>query len=127
MNLCRDCCSHFIWLVWSFSALAVARGDEGSWKDQETTVFGFIDNYCHKCHDDEELAGDLDFLAVPFDLESPGNRELWIKVLDRVKNGEMPPPEKAGDLTDPGRGWVQTRPTPRLRSKRQHTAKQPLR
>jgi hypothetical protein len=36
----------------------------------------------------------LDLTAFPFDPEDKANLELWIKVHDRVKAGEMPPKKK---------------------------------
>jgi hypothetical protein len=50
----------------------------------------FFDQYCADCHY-EDQSGGLDLSALTFD---PGNRDnlaTWVRVLDRVSAGEMPP------------------------------------
>ena len=70
----------------------------GSWQASESDILQFIDARCYNCHDDVEMAGDLDFLELPYKLDDPHNRERWIKVHERVKSGEMPPPEETEEL-----------------------------
>src|SRR5688500_17193084 len=96
--------SHWSWLHVAtgclFAGLAVAaRGAAGLAAEGEPAAF--IDRYCSGCHNDVDREGGLDLtsLAPPRGGE---NLLTWIKVHDRVQDGEMPPREKkrppAGDI-----------------------------
>jgi len=53
----------------------------------------FFDQYCGECHY-EDQSGGLDLSVLTFD---PGNRDnfaTWVRMLDRVTAGEMPPRKK---------------------------------
>ena len=53
----------------------------------------FFDQYCAECHY-EDANGGLDLSVLEFE---PGNREnfaTWVRVIDRVTAGEMPPKKK---------------------------------
>lgn len=54
----------------------------------------FLDKYCSGCHDSESRKGGLDIvnLGQPTDL---GSLDLWVRIFDRVAQGEMPPKQKA--------------------------------
>lgn len=54
----------------------------------------FIQKHCIDCHDADTKEGDLDLTALPFDLNTPKTFDLWVKVHDRVRDGEMPPKKK---------------------------------
>ena len=51
----------------------------------------FIQGHCVECHDADTKKGGLDLTAVPFDLGTGKTFDLWVKVHDRVRDGEMPP------------------------------------
>lgn len=51
----------------------------------------FIQNHCSDCHDADSHKGGLDLTSLAFDLDSPKTFDLWAKVHDRVRDGEMPP------------------------------------
>ncbi|MGB8168409.1 MAG: DUF1587 domain-containing protein, partial [Chthoniobacteraceae bacterium] len=55
----------------------------------------FIEQYCADCHDADEKKGGLDLTALPWDLEKRSNFDEWVKVVDLVAKGEMPPKKKA--------------------------------
>ena len=61
----------------------------------------FVAKYCVECHDAEMKKGGLNLEAMKFETEGT-NAAVWIKALDRVVVGEMPPAKKprpaAGDL-----------------------------
>jgi hypothetical protein len=59
------------------------------------TAQTFIQNHCSDCHDSDSKKGGLDLTSVPFDLNTPKTFDLWVKVHDRVRDGEMPPKKKA--------------------------------
>ena len=50
----------------------------------------FIDQHCIECHDADVKKGGLDLSSLAFD---PAN-STWIKVFQRVRDGEMPPKKK---------------------------------
>ena len=67
----------------------VSLADEGL----EKGSVKFFDEYCGECHYEDQSGGlDLSFLTF-----EPGNRDnvaTWVRVIDRVTAGEMPPKKK---------------------------------
>ncbi len=57
-------------------------------------VSTFLAAHCFDCHDGELKKGGLDLKGLPFDPAEAENFATWVKVLDRVANGEMPPKKK---------------------------------
>jgi mono/diheme cytochrome c family protein len=47
----------------------------------------FLDQHCISCHDADVKKGGLDLQSLKFD----PNQSAWIKVFERVRDGEMPP------------------------------------
>jgi hypothetical protein len=75
---------------WAILAAAVAaRGGEGG--PAESAVMGFLEKSCLECHDDRSAKGDLDLSALRFDPGDAALRLRWVRIHDRIKNGEMPP------------------------------------
>ena len=54
-----------------------------------------VEAHCVECHDADTKKGGLDLAALQFDLTSPTELKTWVKVYDRVHDGEMPPAKKA--------------------------------
>jgi mono/diheme cytochrome c family protein len=54
----------------------------------------FLDKHCSECHDADTKKGGLDLAATPFAVDDARNAALWVKVHDRVRDGEMPPKKK---------------------------------
>ena len=67
-------------------APAAAGGEAGE-------LGGFLDNHCVACHGEWVQEGGLDLEALSRDVDDADARRLWVRVHDRVENGEMPPPE----------------------------------
>jgi hypothetical protein len=63
--------------------------------ERPASVHDFLDQRCFECHDAEMKKGDLDLTVLKFDLEDAKTFATWVKVHDRVRNGEMPPKKKA--------------------------------
>ena len=57
----------------------------------DSRVAAFVTKHCVECHDAETKKGDLDLTALKSDLASPKDFATWVKVHDRVSDGEMPP------------------------------------
>ena len=55
----------------------------------------FFENHCMDCHDDEITEGGLDFLSLTWQPEDSHNESIWVKIHDRIKSKEMPPPKKS--------------------------------
>jgi hypothetical protein len=54
----------------------------------------FMDQHCTTCHNDVDKEKDLDITALKFTPSDPKNLEMWQKIYDQTKSGEMPPKEK---------------------------------
>ena len=60
----------------------------------------FLQKNCAACHNGRNSAGRLDLTSLGYDPANPDNFELWVKIHDRVAEGEMPPrglPRPASD------------------------------
>ncbi len=60
----------------------------------------FLKTHCISCHEGETKKGYLDLTKLPEKFDDPTTALRWVKVHDRIANGEMPPankkrPEKA--------------------------------
>jgi hypothetical protein len=54
----------------------------------------FLQNHCLECHSSDSPKAGLDLSALKFDLQDPKIFATWVKVHDRVRDGEMPPKKK---------------------------------
>jgi hypothetical protein len=55
----------------------------------------FLEKRCVECHDADTAKGGLDLTSLKIDPKDPKNFAAWVKVHDRVRDGEMPPDKKA--------------------------------
>lgn len=54
----------------------------------------FLEKHCFDCHDASESKGDLNLADLSFDLTNRATFAHWQRVLERVRDGEMPPKKK---------------------------------
>lgn len=54
-------------------------------------VRAFVQAQCSGCHNAKAKQGNLDLSAVGFEPSEAANVALWVKIHDRVRDGEMPP------------------------------------
>jgi len=54
----------------------------------------FIENHCSECHDHTNRKGGLNLSDLDYQPDDTANLGIWVRVHDRVKAGEMPPPKK---------------------------------
>lgn len=54
----------------------------------------FLEKHCTDCHDADTRKGGLDLQALGKKLEQPENFGEWVKVHDRLRDGEMPPAKR---------------------------------
>jgi len=62
-------------------------------------IHAALQKHCAECHSGESSEGEFDVTLLTDQLADATMREKWVKVLDRVAQREMPPPETSG-LTD---------------------------
>ncbi len=55
-------------------------------------VLAFVQKNCVACHNSSVKSGDLDLKTLQSAKTFDENRELWEKVADKIKAGQMPPP-----------------------------------
>lgn len=81
-----------------FSSVALVCGacvltEHPAWAADKLTTF--LDQHCVECHDADTKKGNLDLTALKLDLQDRKTFAEWVKVHDRVRDGEMPPKKKA--------------------------------
>jgi hypothetical protein len=55
---------------------------------------GFTDQYCTTCHNDVDREGGLDLTKLELQSSDPESVTAWVRIHDRVRQGEMPPAAK---------------------------------
>ena len=54
----------------------------------------FLEKHCVECHDGEVKKGGLDLTALAFKPEDRQSSKVWQRMVERVRDGEMPPSKK---------------------------------
>lgn len=62
-------------------------------KDYQQTVRPILVTFCLKCHSTEKMEGELDLEQFSALAQLRKNPRVWLKVLEMLDNGEMPPKE----------------------------------
>ncbi|QDT52305.1 Planctomycete cytochrome C [Caulifigura coniformis] len=68
-------------------AILVFASCASVWAD----VPSIVKSSCVECHNADDKSGQLDLSALPLNPGDPRNAEVWVRIHDRVRNGEMPP------------------------------------
>jgi len=79
-----------VWLL-AFVPFSLAHSAPAPAKEGYSAVNSFIEKHCVDCHDGDTKKGGLDLTATKLDA---AGLETWVKVHDRVRDGEMPPPKE---------------------------------
>lgn len=58
----------------------------------EPPVFGFVSKNCVACHTSKVKSGDIDLSSLRSPQTFDENREIWEKVVEKLRTGQMPPP-----------------------------------
>lgn len=66
---------------------------------QAADVKPFLEMYCTGCHDTDSPSGRLDLVSTLLNPADGKNETIWIKVFDRVRAKEMPPPRRPNQPT----------------------------
>ena len=83
-------------LVFGFLFISVASSVSGKVATAAAlpeSVRIFFDLNCYECHNEVDKKGELDLESLTFDPSDHSVLDLWAFVHDRVRDGEMPPPE----------------------------------
>ena len=80
-------------LAWAASsaALAAPAGPASAPSPLLPAAGQFMEDYCIRCHNDQDLKGSLDLTDLEYHPADPTNFQLWVKVHDRLAAHEMPP------------------------------------
>jgi hypothetical protein len=62
-----------------------------TWAADAPPVEGFLRNHCADCHQGEYAEAGLDLNRLGRDLANPETLARWVRIVDRVGHGEMPP------------------------------------
>ncbi|HLF93041.1 MAG TPA: DUF1587 domain-containing protein, partial [Planctomycetota bacterium] len=60
----------------------------------QETAPAFLSKHCFECHSSDDPKGGLDLSALRPDFKDARTFAAWVKVHDRVRDGEMPPAKK---------------------------------
>lgn len=55
----------------------------------------FLETHCLECHQGSEAEGKLDLKVLSRDITGRDVEERWVRIYDRIKEGEMPPKDAA--------------------------------
>jgi len=80
--------SHFL------AFIAILPVVSASAEDLRAKAEVFFEQHCYDCHDPDMEKGGLDLFSLSDDLSDPETTRLWVRIHDRVRDGEMPPPKK---------------------------------
>ncbi|HUG91769.1 MAG TPA: DUF1592 domain-containing protein [Planctomycetaceae bacterium] len=58
-------------------------------------VRAFLSAHCYDCHQGADAEAGLDLAALSADLSDAATGKRWVRIHDRVRDGEMPPPDAA--------------------------------
>lgn len=77
-------------------------------------VSRFLSSHCMDCHEGPDGDGGLDLSALTGELEDSSVVRRWVRIHDRVRDGEMPPPDHAeldkkdiAGFLDSSTDWIQ--------------------
>lgn len=61
------------------------------WAQPPGQVSEFIDSHCLDCHSGDSAESGFDLESLSFAIDQPEVHARWVRVIDRVQTGEMPP------------------------------------
>lgn len=76
----------------------------GAASDNE--VSRFLESHCIRCHGKEKQKGKLALHEAPFDFAKAETSDLWLKILEQLTAGDMPPPDEEDQPSDLERNAV---------------------
>lgn len=90
---------------WTALFLAVAASDGLA---DSAPEFAFFEKYCYDCHQGADSEAGWDLSALPTKSLDELQEQRWVRVLDRVRDGEMPPAEMGAPAPEDVKSFVET-------------------
>ena len=75
------------------SAAATARKAANTSRAPPVAIAGFLSARCLDCHTGDQSEGGLDLTTLPPAGTDTASDRRWARIIERVENGEMPPPD----------------------------------
>lgn len=76
------------------AVLAASATGAAAAADFSAPLTTFFDAHCYECHDGSVAKGGLDLDTLSRELEDPATLAKWVRLYDRVAEGEMPPKDR---------------------------------
>ena len=54
-------------------------------------IEALFEQHCYDCHDEDTSKGGLNLVSLGVNLDDSKTFKSWVRVLERVREGEMPP------------------------------------
>ncbi|MCO8124585.1 DUF1588 domain-containing protein [Stieleria sp. TO1_6] len=102
---CRWCC---VWMGLLGAVAGVSATTDGKASAQSAdwaAVSNLLEQQCLDCHQGEAAEAGLDLSLLETDLQQQPIFEKWQLIHDRVRDGEMPPPENGVPVPIAAVGW----------------------
>jgi len=93
-------CGAFCLALLCFSS---ARAADTSDRTAAVAFDSMFKTYCLQCHNAQKKKGKVNFEAALGELPLVRNGKLWLRALDQIKSGDMPPDEAKTKLDDTAR------------------------
>ena len=77
-----------------FLQAAQPAGQDSPKPSWERSIVPLLRKHCQECHDKDAKKGGLDLDALPVKLDRPESFAKWLRVYERIRDGEMPPKAK---------------------------------
>ncbi len=87
-------------LTASILALWISNSIAAVGMETEASISNFIQNHCIRCHSEGTRNGDVALDNVPSDFTEPKNSTLWLKILQQLQAGDMPPTDEESQPTE---------------------------
>ena len=71
-------------------------------------IAGFLSSRCLDCHTGDQSEGGLDLAMLPSAGIDTASDRRWARIIERVENGEMPPPESESPAAEERHAFVAT-------------------
>ena len=78
----------------TLAVIALVAGPATTLVAADLPEAAFFKANCYECHDADVHKAGLDLTALKWDPQNADNHALWVKIHDRVHDGEMPPAKK---------------------------------
>lgn len=86
---------------------ASLRGSELRGEERLASLTGFLKTHCYECHGSDRQENELRFDTLSRDLANKDQIETWQRVLDQIREGNMPPSSRPRPNAAERRGVIE--------------------